>query len=155
MRTVFADAAYWIAMSNPRDSLHARAKELSKSHQSMRLVTSEMVLTGRRGDGRLLRVRQPRAAAVSARIRPNASPKQKIISEIMSGVERVRIDTERNLRDVLDKVDEIGACFRSCTSMSRSSSRREEATVKARRLHSGRETPSGEAAPLTAPAAAR
>jgi predicted nucleic acid-binding protein len=45
MRAVFADAAYWIAMSNPRDSLHARAKELSKSRQSMRLVTSEMVLT--------------------------------------------------------------------------------------------------------------
>ncbi len=41
------------------------------------------------------------------RERPNASPKQKIISEIMSGVERVRIDTERNLRDILDKVDDI------------------------------------------------
>jgi type I restriction enzyme M protein len=38
---------------------------------------------------------------------PNASPKQKIISEIMSGIERVRIDTERNLLDVLDKVHEI------------------------------------------------
>ena len=45
MGTVFADATYWIAMSNPRDSLHTRAKELSRSHQSMRLVTSEMVLT--------------------------------------------------------------------------------------------------------------
>ncbi|HVO26007.1 MAG TPA: PIN domain-containing protein [Candidatus Margulisiibacteriota bacterium] len=45
MRSVFADAGYWIAMSNPRDSLHARAKELSRSHQSMRLVTSEIVLT--------------------------------------------------------------------------------------------------------------
>ena len=45
MRTVFADAGYWIAMSNPRDSLHARAKEFSRSHQSMRLLTSEMVLT--------------------------------------------------------------------------------------------------------------
>lgn len=28
MRTVFADAAYWIAMSNPRHSLRTRAKEL-------------------------------------------------------------------------------------------------------------------------------
>lgn len=45
MRTVFADAAYWIAMSNPRDFLHARAKELSRSHQTVHLVTSEMVLT--------------------------------------------------------------------------------------------------------------
>jgi len=39
--------------------------------------------------------------------RPNASPKQKVISEILSGVERVRIDSERNLLDVLDKVHEI------------------------------------------------
>jgi type I restriction enzyme M protein len=36
-----------------------------------------------------------------------ATPRQKVISEIMSGVERVRIDTERNLLDVLDKVQEI------------------------------------------------
>lgn len=41
------------------------------------------------------------------RERPNASPRQKVISEILSGVERVRIDTERNLLDVLDKVHEI------------------------------------------------
>jgi len=39
--------------------------------------------------------------------RPNASPRQKVISQIMSGVERVRIDTERNMLDVLDKVHEI------------------------------------------------
>ena len=40
---------------------------------------------------------------------PNASPRQKVISEIMSGVERVRIDTERNLLDVLDGVNAISA----------------------------------------------
>jgi len=39
--------------------------------------------------------------------RAHATPRQKIISEIMSGVERVRIDTEKNLLDVLDKVHEI------------------------------------------------
>jgi type I restriction enzyme M protein len=39
--------------------------------------------------------------------KPNATPRQKVISEIMSGVERTRIDTEKNLLDVLDKVDEI------------------------------------------------
>ncbi len=39
--------------------------------------------------------------------KPDASPRQKVISEIMTGVERVRIDTERNLLDVLDKVHEI------------------------------------------------
>jgi len=39
--------------------------------------------------------------------RPGATPRQKVISEIMSGVERVRIDTEKNFLDVLDKADEI------------------------------------------------
>ena len=37
----------------------------------------------------------------------DASPRQKVISEIMTGVERVRIDTERNFLDVLDKVDQL------------------------------------------------
>jgi type I restriction enzyme M protein len=41
------------------------------------------------------------------RDKPNASPRQKVISEIMSNVEKVRIDTERNLCDVLDKVDDL------------------------------------------------
>lgn len=39
---------------------------------------------------------------------PNATPRQKVISEIMSGVDRTRIDTQRNLLDVLDKIHEIG-----------------------------------------------
>lgn len=39
--------------------------------------------------------------------RPDAAPRQKVISEIMSGVERVRIDTERNFLDVLDKVHQL------------------------------------------------
>jgi type I restriction enzyme M protein len=37
----------------------------------------------------------------------DASSRQKVISEIMTGVERVRIDTERNFLDVLDKVDQL------------------------------------------------
>jgi len=41
--------------------------------------------------------------------RPDASARQKVISEIMTGVERVRIDTERNFLDVLDKVHELTA----------------------------------------------
>ncbi|HSE59195.1 MAG TPA: N-6 DNA methylase [Nitrospiraceae bacterium] len=43
------------------------------------------------------------------RERPNATPRQKVLSEIFSGVDRTRIDTERNLLDVLDKVHEISA----------------------------------------------
>ncbi len=41
------------------------------------------------------------------RDRPNATARQKIISQIVSGVERTRVDTERNLLDVLDKVNTI------------------------------------------------
>jgi type I restriction enzyme M protein len=36
-----------------------------------------------------------------------ASPKQRVIGRIMTAVERVRVDGETNLRDILDKVDEI------------------------------------------------
>src|SRR5574341_879241 len=40
------------------------------------------------------------------RERPKATSRQKVISEIFSGVERSRIDAERNLLAVLDKVHE-------------------------------------------------
>lgn len=38
---------------------------------------------------------------------PAASPKQRIIGRIMTAVERVRVDNETNLRDILDLVDQI------------------------------------------------
>ena len=41
--------------------------------------------------------------------RPGATARQKVISEIMSGVERTRIDTEKNFLDVIDKVHEISS----------------------------------------------
>jgi uncharacterized protein len=44
VNTVFADTSYWIAVSNPQDSLHTRVKDLSRTLRPMRLVTSEMVL---------------------------------------------------------------------------------------------------------------
>jgi len=40
---------------------------------------------------------------------PGVSRRQKVISEILSGVERVRIDTQKNLCDVCDKVHELSA----------------------------------------------
>ena len=45
MRSVFVDTAYWIALLNPRDALHARVKSVSSTLGGVRLVTSEMVLT--------------------------------------------------------------------------------------------------------------
>ena len=38
---------------------------------------------------------------------PGATPRQKVVSAIMSGVERVKVDTERNFLDVIDAVDAI------------------------------------------------
>src|SRR5205823_8516428 len=38
---------------------------------------------------------------------PGASSRQKVISEVMSSVERSRVDSEKNFLDVLDKVHEI------------------------------------------------
>jgi len=38
---------------------------------------------------------------------PSASRKQRIIGRIMTAVERVRVDSETNMRDILDKVHEI------------------------------------------------
>ena len=44
MRTVFADANYWIGLFNPKDQLHDAAIAASRSLARTRLVTSEMVL---------------------------------------------------------------------------------------------------------------
>jgi type I restriction enzyme M protein len=38
---------------------------------------------------------------------PSATPKQRIIGRTMTAVERVRVDSETNLRDILDKVHQI------------------------------------------------
>ena len=38
------------------------------------------------------------------RDQPNASLRQKVISQVLSGVERTRIDTEKNFLDILDKI---------------------------------------------------
>lgn len=41
------------------------------------------------------------------RDRPNATPRQRVISEIMSGIDETPIDTDKNLLDVLDQIHEI------------------------------------------------
>ena len=44
MRTLFADAGYWIALKNPRDSLHNTANAVTLRLGRFRIVTSQMVL---------------------------------------------------------------------------------------------------------------
>ena len=45
MKTVFADAGYWIAILNPADALRAKAATLSNALDPFQIVTSEMVFT--------------------------------------------------------------------------------------------------------------
>jgi len=44
MTRVFADAGYWIALLNPRDALHEKARQASASLGRTRIITSEVVL---------------------------------------------------------------------------------------------------------------
>jgi uncharacterized protein len=44
MDRVFADTGYWIALLDPRDELHLRAKSVSQDLSRTRIVTSELVL---------------------------------------------------------------------------------------------------------------
>ena len=44
MKVVFADTGYWVALLNPKDQLHERAKQVSKGLGQVRILTTEMVL---------------------------------------------------------------------------------------------------------------
>ena len=44
MRTLFADAHYWVALLNPRDQWHRAARRAAAEYASARLVTTEAVL---------------------------------------------------------------------------------------------------------------
>ena len=45
MRTLFADAAYFVATLNPQDDLHDHAVSIGRTLDDCLLVTTEMVLT--------------------------------------------------------------------------------------------------------------
>ncbi|MGA7339024.1 MAG: PIN domain-containing protein [Terracidiphilus sp.] len=45
MTRVFVDTGYWIALLNPRDKLHGRAKEVSEKLTGTGVVTSDWILT--------------------------------------------------------------------------------------------------------------
>lgn len=67
MRTVFADANYWIGLFPPNDELHDAAIRSSQALGRARIVTSEMVLAEvLNGLGKFLLLRQGAAAAIDA-----------------------------------------------------------------------------------------
>jgi uncharacterized protein len=44
MTELFVDTSYWMALVNPRDDLHAKARSVTREFASARVITSEMVL---------------------------------------------------------------------------------------------------------------
>lgn len=82
----------WAAPSDAQNTKPNKRKQLEESEQGsvLAFVNGDLI---------------PHLKALKQRVQ--ATPRQKVISEIMSGVERVRIDTEKNFLDVLDKVHEI------------------------------------------------
>ena len=44
MRTLFADAGYWIALWNPEDALHDKATTFAEALSSSAIVTTQLVL---------------------------------------------------------------------------------------------------------------
>ena len=82
----------WAAPLEGRDAKENKRKELEdeSSGAFMKFVNAELI-----------------PYLKKLKDRGGATPRQKVIAEIMSGVEKVRIDTEKNLLDVLDKVHEI------------------------------------------------
>jgi len=45
MKKIFADTGYWIALLNPDDDLHPKARNMAMSLKNVSIVTSEMVFT--------------------------------------------------------------------------------------------------------------
>jgi len=76
MKSVFADADYWVALLHPVEQLHETAKRMSAQLRPVRIVTSEMVLAevlnilGKRGEA----VRKSACEAVrQMRANPNVT----------------------------------------------------------------------------------
>ena len=44
MKQIFADTSYWIALVNPRDQIHKQAFKITQQLDSVKLLTTEMVL---------------------------------------------------------------------------------------------------------------
>jgi hypothetical protein len=104
MKTVFADACYWIALVNPNDILHDKALEVSQSLGQYRTVTSEMILVellnGLSGFGETLR---SAAVAIAGKLAedPNVEIVPQTSLQFRSAMERYasRSDKEWGVTD--------------------------------------------------------
>jgi predicted nucleic acid-binding protein len=103
MRTVFADANYWIGLFNPSDDLHDAAVRASLTLGRARIVTSEMVLAEvLNGLGKFYALRASTAAAIDAIMSdPNTEvePQSSILFREALGLYRQHQDKEWGLTD--------------------------------------------------------
>jgi predicted nucleic acid-binding protein len=98
MTRVFADAGFWIALLNPRDALHEKARRASATLGRTRITTSELVLAevlnsfARKGD-------LPRMAACmlidEIRSNPNGETVPMTSSAFRQALERYRRRTDK------------------------------------------------------------
>ena len=83
MPEVFADTGYWIAMFNPRDELHGKAKAVTRSLADTRIATTEMALVEflnfASGAGR-----EPRRLAASMVRAVSESPDVEVVAQTSS-----------------------------------------------------------------------
>ena len=102
MKTVFADTGYWVAVLDPNDTLHERARAASVALGKTRLVTTEMVLSELLAALSKLPVR-PYAVAGVDRIRANPNvevvPQTSLQFAHAYDLYKRRIDKEWSLAD--------------------------------------------------------
>ena len=102
MKTVFADTGYWVAVLDPNDTLHERARAASVALGKTRLVTTEMVISELLAALSKLPVR-PYAVAGVDRIRANPNvevvPQTSLQFAHAYDLYKRRIDKEWSLAD--------------------------------------------------------
>ncbi len=81
MKSVFADTCYWIAILNPKDEIHEKAKSVSKALDQVITITSEMVLTELLNDKYFRKQIMLRKAAVEFIKQQQENPNVKIIAQ--------------------------------------------------------------------------
>lgn len=103
MKMVFADAAYWIAIANPNDSLHNVARKAREDLGDVLIVTTDEVLgeflTGFSTFGTVFRKTTARAVHEIMR-----SPNVKVVPQTRDSFLKSRLDKKYSLQDCISFV---------------------------------------------------
>ena len=102
MKVIFADTGYWVALLNPKDTLHEKAESVSSSLGQAKILTTEMVL-----DELLAALSQPpqRAIVINALDKILANPNVEVAPQTTIqfreafALYKERLDKEWSLTD--------------------------------------------------------